>query len=258
MRERQALLDAVIDLQADRPRPARQCRADRDWARPRATPRSSTEAEAALTRTGRDWPRRKSLRRCWTARPTATTPSLKSTPAQAAPKAATGPSMLARMYVRWAEKQGYTVELQSESPKAKSAGIKSAAYKISGQNAYGWLKIRSRACTAWSASRPMTAPRGGTPRSVRSGSIRWSTTTSRSTCRTRTSASTPTGRPGAGGQHVNTTDSAVRITHLPTNIVVTSSHEVAAPEPRHRDEGAEVAALPAGTGQAQRRDQRGA
>ncbi|MEN9011355.1 MAG: PCRF domain-containing protein, partial [Yoonia sp.] len=48
-------------------------------------------------------------------------------------------NMLARMYVRWAEKKGYKVELQSETP-GEEAGIKSAAYKISGQNAYGWLK----------------------------------------------------------------------------------------------------------------------
>ncbi|MGR3462509.1 MAG: PCRF domain-containing protein, partial [Roseovarius sp.] len=48
-------------------------------------------------------------------------------------------AMLARMYVRWAEKRGYTVELQSESS-GEEAGIKSAAYKISGHNAYGWLK----------------------------------------------------------------------------------------------------------------------
>lgn len=51
-------------------------------------------------------------------------------------------SMLARMYVRWAEKRGYTVELQSESA-GDEAGIKSAAYKISGHNAYGWLKSES-------------------------------------------------------------------------------------------------------------------
>ncbi|MCB1407202.1 MAG: PCRF domain-containing protein, partial [Rhodobacteraceae bacterium] len=47
-------------------------------------------------------------------------------------------SMLARMYVRWAEKKGYKVELTSESA-GEEAGIKSAAYKISGHNAYGWL-----------------------------------------------------------------------------------------------------------------------
>jgi len=51
-------------------------------------------------------------------------------------------SMLARMYVRWAEKKGYSVELQSESA-GEEAGIKSAAYKISGHNAYGWLKSES-------------------------------------------------------------------------------------------------------------------
>ncbi|NND20308.1 MAG: PCRF domain-containing protein, partial [Silicimonas sp.] len=51
-------------------------------------------------------------------------------------------SMLARMYVRWAEKHGYKVELQSESA-GEEAGIKSAAYKISGPNAYGWLKSES-------------------------------------------------------------------------------------------------------------------
>ena len=50
--------------------------------------------------------------------------------------------MLSRMYVRWAEKKGYTVELQSETA-GEEAGIKSAAYKISGHNAYGWLKSES-------------------------------------------------------------------------------------------------------------------
>ena len=56
-------------------------------------------------------------------------------------------SMLARMYVRWAEKKGYKVELQSESA-GEEAGIKSATYKITGQNAYGWLKSESRGAQA--------------------------------------------------------------------------------------------------------------
>ncbi|MDO5529801.1 MAG: PCRF domain-containing protein, partial [Paracoccus sp. (in: a-proteobacteria)] len=51
-------------------------------------------------------------------------------------------SMLARMYVRWAEKKGFDVELMSESS-GDEAGIRSAAYKISGHNAYGWLKSES-------------------------------------------------------------------------------------------------------------------
>ncbi|MEO1425032.1 MAG: PCRF domain-containing protein, partial [Pseudomonadota bacterium] len=51
-------------------------------------------------------------------------------------------SMLARMYVRWAEKRGYKVELISESP-GDEAGIKSATYQIRGENAYGWLKTES-------------------------------------------------------------------------------------------------------------------
>ncbi len=51
-------------------------------------------------------------------------------------------SMLARMYVRWAEKKGYKVELQSMTD-GDEAGIKSATYKISGPNAYGWLKSES-------------------------------------------------------------------------------------------------------------------
>ena len=50
--------------------------------------------------------------------------------------------MLQRMYVRWAERRGYKVELQSEEP-GTEAGIKSVAYKISGPNAYGWLKSES-------------------------------------------------------------------------------------------------------------------
>ncbi len=130
-------------------------------------------------------------------------------------------SMLARMYVRWAEKQGYTVELQSETA-GEEAGIKSAAYKISGHNAYGWLKSESGVHRLVRISPFDSAAKRHTSFSsiwvypvvdddidieVNPADIRIDTYRSS----------------GAGGQHVNTTDSAVRITHHPTGIVVTSS-----------------------------------
>jgi len=132
-------------------------------------------------------------------------------------------SMLARMYVRWAEKRGYKVELQSESA-GEEAGIKSAAYKISGLNAYGWLKGESgvhrlvRISPYDSAARRHTSFSSVWVYPVVDDAIEIDVNPADIRIDTYRSS-------GAGGQHVNTTDSAVRITHLPTNIVVTSSEK---------------------------------
>ncbi|MEI4470078.1 peptide chain release factor 2 [Frigidibacter sp. MR17.24] len=128
--------------------------------------------------------------------------------------------MLQRMYVRWAEKRGFTVELQSEEA-GSEAGIKSVAYKVSGPNAYGWMKSESGVHRLVRIS-----PFGKGTRETSFASV-WvypvvddniEIDIPANDIRIDTYRSS-----GAGGQHVNTTDSAVRITHLPTNIVVTSS-----------------------------------
>ena len=85
--------------------------------------------------------------------------------------------MLSRMYVRWAEKKGYTVELQSETA-GEEAGIKSAAYKISGHNAYGWLKSESGVHRLFGSAHS-TPRRNGIRRFARFGSILWWTIISR-------------------------------------------------------------------------------
>lgn len=132
-------------------------------------------------------------------------------------------SMLARMYTRWAEKQGYDVDLQSFSA-GEEAGIKSAVYKISGHNAYGWLKSESgvhrlvRISPFDSAAKRHTSFTSVKVYPVVDDNIEIEVNPSDIRLDTYRSS-------GAGGQHVNTTDSAVRITHHPTGIVVTSSEK---------------------------------
>ncbi|AMY69097.1 peptide chain release factor 2 [Frigidibacter mobilis] len=132
-------------------------------------------------------------------------------------------SILARMYVRWAEKKGYKVELMAETA-GEEAGIRSVSYKIIGQNAYGWLKSESgvhrlvRISPYDSAARRHTSFSSVWVYPVVDDNIEIVIPDNEIRIDTYRSS-------GAGGQHVNTTDSAVRITHLPTNIVVTSSEK---------------------------------
>jgi peptide chain release factor 2 len=127
-------------------------------------------------------------------------------------------SMLIRMYVRWAEAHNYKIEWIEESA-GEEAGIKSATFKIMGHQAYGWLKTESgihrlvRISPFDSAARRHTSFSSVGVYPVIDDNI--DIVIDPSELRIDTYRAS-----GAGGQHVNKTESAVRITHIPTNIVV--------------------------------------
>ncbi len=127
-------------------------------------------------------------------------------------------AMLLRMYTRWAEAHGFKVEYIEET-QGEEAGIKSATVEIKGRNAYGWLKTENgvhrlvrispfdanaRRHTSFASVNVYPVIDDAIKIDINEADVRVDTLRSG----------------GAGGQHVNKTESAIRLTHIPTNIVV--------------------------------------
>jgi len=127
-------------------------------------------------------------------------------------------NMLLRMYTRWAEQHGYKIEYLEETA-GEEAGIKSATVQVKGHNAYGWLKSENGVHRLVRISPfDSNARRHTSFASVNAYPViddRIVVDIKEADVRTDTLRSS-----GAGGQHVNKTESAIRLTHIPTNIVV--------------------------------------
>ena len=132
-------------------------------------------------------------------------------------------NMLLRMYVRWAEQHGYKVEYLEETP-GEEAGIKSSTIQIKGRNAYGWLKTEdgvhrlvrispfdanARRHTSFASINVYPVVDDRINIDIKESDVRVDTMRAG----------------GAGGQHVNKTESAIRLTHIPTNIVVVCQND---------------------------------